>query len=178
VLRNVASGIGLSAQQVSNDWSDVNYSSARGALLEAWKTLGRRRHDFAEGFAAPIRIGWLEEAHAVDDLPLPNGAPKFVECRGAYARATWVGPGVGWVDPVAESQGAIMRMDGALSTLQDECSQQGLDFEEVLEQRRYELQLFDEYKIPRPEWAGELVGLQSEDAKGGAQKAAKKPEAV
>jgi hypothetical protein len=28
--------------QFSNDWSDTNYSSARGALLEAWKTMSRR----------------------------------------------------------------------------------------------------------------------------------------
>ena len=77
VLRNVASGAGLASFQVSNNWSDVNYSSARGALLEAWKTLDRRRHDFASGFAGPIRSAWLEEAMLEDDLPLPAGAPDY-----------------------------------------------------------------------------------------------------
>jgi lambda family phage portal protein len=156
VLRNVAAGTGLSAQQVSNNWSDVNYSSARGALLEAWKTLYRRRHDFAEGFAAPARAAWLEESHEVDDLPLPNNAPDFALCRGAYARCRWMGPGKGWISPTEEAGAAIMRMDGALSTLEDECAEQGLEFEEVLEQRRYELGLFDKYGIPRPEWAGQF----------------------
>jgi capsid protein len=49
VLRNFSSGTGLSPQQVTQDWSDVNYSSARSSLLEAWKTLTRRRDDFATG---------------------------------------------------------------------------------------------------------------------------------
>ena len=159
VLRNVASGLGLSAQQVSNDWSDVNYSSARGALLEAWKTLDRRRQEFADSFASPLRAAWLEEAMVVDDLPMPSGyVPEFRECRGAYARCTWMGPGRGWVDPVAEKQGAVLGMDAALSTLQDECAAQGLDFEEVLEQRKYEIGLFEEYGIPMPAWVGVPIG--------------------
>jgi lambda family phage portal protein len=161
VLRNVATGVGLSAQQVTNDWSDVNYSSARGALLEAWKTLHRRRHDFGQHFAAPIRASWLEEAHEVDDLPLPSGAPDFAEYRGAYARCRWMGPGRGWIDPVHEKQGSVIGMDAALSTLEDECAEQGLDYEEVLEQRRYELQLFDEYGIPRPQWAGQFTATKT-----------------
>jgi len=154
VLRNVASGLGLSAQQLSNDWSDVNYSSARGALLEAWKTIDRRRDDFTSDYVSPIRSAWMEESHAVDDLPLPNGAPEYVECREAYSQARWLGPARGWIDPTSEAQAAILRMDGALSTLEDECAAQGLDYEEVLEQRRYEIGLFKEYGIPLPEWSG------------------------
>jgi lambda family phage portal protein len=154
VLRNVAAGVGLSAQQISNDWSDVNYSSARGALLEAWKTIDRRRDDFTLHFASPIRGCVLEEVHAMEDVPLPNGAPDFAECRTAYCRAKWLGPARGWIDPTSEAQAAILRMDGALSTLEDECAQQGLDFEDVLEQRRYEIGLFTEYGIPLPEWSG------------------------
>lgn len=168
MLRNVAAATGLSAQQVSNDWSDVNYSSARGALLEAWKTLHRRRHDFAEGFCAPIRACWLEESFEIDDLPLPTNAPDFATCRGAYSRARWMGPGKGWIDPVHEAGAAIMRMDGALSTLEDECAEQGLEFEEVLEQRAYEIKRFKDLGIPLPEWAGMFTATQ----------AAKKQEAV
>jgi capsid protein len=61
-----------------------------------------------------------------------------------------------------------MGMDAALSTLEDECAEQGLDYEEVLEQRAYELKRFDELKIPRPAWAGQFTATE----------AAKKPEAT
>jgi lambda family phage portal protein len=152
-LRNFSAQTGLSAQQVSNNWSDVNYSSARGALLEAWKTMQRRQHDFAQNFAQPITTSWLEESFDVDDYPLPAKAPPFLQCRAAYARAEWMGPGRGWIDPVDEKKGAILGMDGALSTLQRECAEQGLDYEEVLEQRKREIELFKKLGLDVPSWA-------------------------
>lgn len=169
MLRNVAAGTGLSAQQVSNNWSDVNYSSARGAALEAWKTLSRRRDHFGVKFASQIRSGWLEESMSVDDLPLPDGAPDFYEYRNAYGRARWMGPARGFVDPVVERQGAVMGMDASLSTLEEEAADQGSDYEELLEQRAYELNRFKELGIPWPEWAGQQIT---------ATQAVKKPEAV
>jgi lambda family phage portal protein len=157
MLRNVATGLGLSAQQVSNNWSDVNYSSARAALLEAWKTLHRRRHDFSQGFAGPIRSAWLEEAHAVDDLPLPRNAPDFAECRAAYAKCRWLGPPMGWIDPVDEKTSQVIGMDAGFQTLEDVCAEQGLDYEEVLQQRAHEIKMFDDLGIPKPEWAGQMA---------------------
>ena len=154
VLRNAAAGMGISAQQLSNDWSDVNYSSARAALLEAWKTLTRRRDDFAAGFASPIYGCFLEEAMDVENIPLPAGAPDFMEHRAAYAACKWVGPGRGWVDPVAEKKGAVLGMDAGLSTLEMECVEQGLDWEDVLDQRQKEIERFKELGIPVPTWAG------------------------
>ncbi len=153
VLRNAASAAGISAQQASNDWSDVNYSSARGALLEFWKTLTRRRQDFATGFAQPVYAAWLEESMEVDDLPLPAGAPPFEECRTAYARASWMGPGIGWMDPVDEPTGSVIRLDAALTTHSRELADQGLDLDEVLEERSLELQKFKDHDIPPPSWA-------------------------
>ncbi len=170
VLRNAAAGIGVSAQQLSNDWSDVNYSSARAALLEAWKTLTRRRNDFAAGFASPIYGSILEEVMEVESLPMPSGvAPEFIECRGAYSRCRWMGPGRGWVDPVAEKQGAVLGMDAALSTLEEECAEQGLDWEDVLVQRKIEVERFKEYGLAVPSWAAMNIK---------AWQAAQKPEAV
>lgn len=167
VLRNAASAAGVSAQQASNDWSDVNYSSARGALLEFWKTTTRRRTDFSVGMAQPLYTTWLEEAHDLDAPPLPPGAPSFEECRDAYSRAIWLGPGIGWMDPVDEPAGAILRLDGALTTHSRELAEQGLDLEEVLEERAAELKTFEEHGVAAPSWAEHGVP---------AREAAKKPE--
>lgn len=154
-LNNIASGAGLAPMQLSNDWSDVNYSSARGALLEAWKTMKRRREEFSIGFASPVRLAWLEESMEADNLPLPAGAPGFLEARHAYARCRWLGPGRGWIDPVAERQGAILGMDSALSTLEDECAEnEGRDWEENVAQRAIEMQAFKDRGLPLPEWSG------------------------
>jgi lambda family phage portal protein len=159
VLRNVAAGVGLSAQQISNNWSDVNYSSARGALLEAWKTLHVRRTNFASGFAMPISAAFLEESMDVDDYPLPKGAPAFMECRTAYARCKWMGPGRGWIDPVSEKQGSVLGMTAGLSTLEDECAENsGLDWEENLDQRKREVEAFKERGLELPTWA-QVAGM-------------------
>jgi lambda family phage portal protein len=154
MLRNVAAGTGLSAQQISQNWSDVNYSSARAALLEAWKTLSRRRTDFAHGFAQPIYGAFVEEAMEVDAIPMPKGAPAFAEFRAAYSRARWMGPGRGWVDPVKEKQGAILGMDAGLSTLEEECAENvGADWRENVGQRAIEVKKFRDLGLPLPQWA-------------------------
>jgi lambda family phage portal protein len=155
VLRNASAATGLSAQQISNNWSDVNYSSARGALLEAWKTLNRRRIEFGHGFGQPIWAAHMEEQFEVDNLPLPNGAPDFMECRTAYSAAKWMGPGRGWIDIVKERQGAVLGMDSGLSTLEQECAENGgEDWEENLDQRARELEAYRERGLTPPTWAG------------------------
>jgi capsid protein len=166
--------VGGGAAQVSGDYSDVNFSSLRAEINEIWKTMGRRRHNFGAGFASPIRLGWLEEAHEVDDFPMPKSGevPEFLECRAAFGRARWLGPGRGWVDPVAEKQGAVMGMDAGLSTLEYEASEHaGEDYEDILDQRAIEEAAFLSRGLQRPTW------LAMQTAQPGAQQQISKPEA-
>ena len=156
-LRNIAAGIGLSYEQLSQDWSKTNYSSARAALLEVWRGFNRSRARFAEQFATPIFALWLEEAINRGDIELPKGAPDLYAAKAAYCRVKWIGPARGWVDPTKEATAAQLRMDIGLSTLEDECAEQGKDWEEVLHQRKRELDLIDELGLPRPAWADQLV---------------------
>lgn len=162
VLRNVASAAGLSAQQVSNDWSDVNYSSARAAMLEFWKTLTRRREDFATGFCQPVYSCVVEEMFEIEPLPLPAGAPDFDEFPDAYSRAKWLGPGRGWVDPVAEVQGAILGMDAALMDYDELCAEQGVDGDDMILARKHAIERFREARLEPPSWAGLGLGRPTE----------------
>lgn len=164
-LRNMASATGLSAQQMSNNWSDVNYSSARGALLEAWKTLMPRRTNFASKFAGPIRSCWLEESMDVDEYPMPRNAPSFIECRTAFSRCMWMGPGKGVIDVTKEREGSLMAMSMGLSTLEIEAADQGLDWEEMLDQRQREVEAFKKRGLQLPEWSG--IQNTGREGKGG-----------
>ena len=78
----------------------------------------------------PVYELWLEEAINKGVID----APDFYEKRHAWTKVKWIGPGRGWVDPVKEAKAAQLRMQIGLSTLEDECAAQGLDWEEVLEQ--------------------------------------------
>lgn len=179
VLRNVAAGCGTSAQQISQNWSEVNYSSYRAAMLEAWKTFHRRRVHFSVGFAQPVFTAWLEEAFDSDNLPLPAGAPDFIDFRSLYAHTKWLGPGKGYVDELAEKQGAILGMDASLSTLEEEVATlTGQDWRVILDQREIELKEFEKRGIPPPQWTGVMDGDTPSKREQTAKQTIKPPEAA
>lgn len=147
VLRNIATAIGVSYEQLSMDWSQVNYSSARAALIEIWRGFTARKDFFAAQFAQPIFAAWLEEAIDKGDIKLPKGCPDFYQAKSAWCQAKWIGPGRGWVDPQKEANAAGIRLDNQLSTHEDECAEQGKDSYEVLLQLAREQKLRDELGI-------------------------------
>ncbi|EWY36765.1 hypothetical protein N825_25360 [Skermanella stibiiresistens SB22] len=152
-LQHLAAGTGQTYMQVSQDWSQANYSSARAALLDVWKGLVVNRASFITGFVQPVYLAWLEEAIDAGAVTLPPNAPSLYDMPAAWVRARWIGPGRGYIDPVKETLAAQMRMEAGLSTLEAEAAEQGLDWQEVLEQRRRELDETDRLNLPRPAWA-------------------------
>lgn len=152
-LRLVASSLGLSYEQLSQDWSGVNYSSARAALLEVWRSFTARRDEFVAGFILPFFGAWLEEALDLGDIEPPAGCAAFWEAPAAWLNSTWLGPPKGYVDPEKEAKAAVLRLQAGLSTLESECADQGRDYEEVLHQRKREADLMAELGLPNPSWA-------------------------
>lgn len=129
-LRHIAAGLNMPYELLLKDFSRTNYSSARAALLEAWRYFYGRRRWLTDYWLKPVYELWLEEAINAGEIE----APGFYENRYAYCRARFIFGGRGWVDPVKEAQAATMRMDASLTTLEQECAEQGLDYEEVLDQ--------------------------------------------
>jgi lambda family phage portal protein len=154
MLRGFAAVLGMSGEQVHNDYSEASWSSARAGIVEAEKTFVRRTDEFDQNTASPMFATWLEEPFNRGQLPLPKNAPSFSEMRTAYARAQWLGAARGWVDPVGERQGVVLGLDAGLSTMEIECARQGLDWEENLEQRAIEFHRMESLGLPRPEWFG------------------------
>jgi lambda family phage portal protein len=137
-LRSVAAARGLSYEQVSMDWSRTNYSSARAALNEVWRHTMSLFATFCEQQVMPIYFGVIDEAFDQGYIVPPPGAPRFEDEPGAYLGAHWIGPGRGYVDPVKEAEAASTRMGSRTSTLERECAEQGLDWEDVLDQSALE----------------------------------------
>lgn len=134
VIRRIAAGLNLPYELLLKDFSKTNYSSARAALLEAWRFFYGRRRWLSDQWLGPIYELFFEEALAVNRVI----APGFYANKYAYLKCRWVFAGRGWVDPVKEANAAKIRMDNGLSTLEMECAEQGLDWEEALEQRARE----------------------------------------
>lgn len=137
-LRNISAGIGVSYEQLSQDWSKTNYSSARASLLEAWKIMVFDREGFAQNFIRHMYVLWLEEAIDKQTVLLPPGAPGFYAAKAAYSNCRVLGPPRGWIDPLKEAQAAAARQAAGITTLEQECAEQGLDYEEVMDQQALE----------------------------------------
>lgn len=137
VLRHIAAGMNMPYELLLKDFSKSNYSSARAALLEAWRYFHGRRRWLVDYWLRPIYELWLEEAVNAGVVD----APDFYENRYAYTRCRFIFGGRGYVDPVKEAQASAMRMANGLSTMEQECAEQGLDYEEVLDQQQIEQQM-------------------------------------
>jgi lambda family phage portal protein len=168
-IRHIASATGQAAEEISGNFKGLNYSSFRGALLQSWKTLLRRRRDFQAGFAGPVYAAFLEEVlsrFGKDLMPSGFVHDDFVENRAALTHAAWIGPARGWVDPVKEAQAAVLRMDGRLSTAEQECGENGLWWEDVLDAQAAYYRATKERGLPLPDsLGGSEVPAQTDDRK-------------
>ena len=128
-LRSIASSLGIAYEQIAMDWSKVNYSSARAALIEVWRGIMKSRSMVAMMVAWPWLLAVTEDAIDQGLVTLPANGPGLFEAPAAYLRGRWLGPARGWVDPVKEPTGALMRIESGLSNWEDESAEQGIDFD-------------------------------------------------
>jgi lambda family phage portal protein len=147
-LRELASALNISFEQLSLNFSLSSYSSTRSALLEAWRQITFERTMFTRHFATLIYDAVIEEAFALGILREPAGAPAFYEARQAYTRCTWTGPGMGWVDPLKEIEATKGRMGARVSTLQRESSSQGGNWQEDILQASVEKKFAELHGVP------------------------------
>ena len=129
-MRNIAAGLNIPYELLLKDFSRTNYSSARASLLEAWRYFNGRRRWLTDYWLRPIYELWLEEAINTGKIE----APAFYENRHAFTRCRFIFGGRGWVDPVKDATASKIRRESQVSTLEQECAEQGLDYEEVLDQ--------------------------------------------
>jgi capsid protein len=108
-MRDFASAMNTTAESLSLDYSQVNYSSARAALVDIWRGIIAERSLFCSSVASLILDAVLEECVVKGWLPLPAGAPSFNQEREAYTRCQWTGPAMGWVDPLKEATASVLR---------------------------------------------------------------------
>lgn len=136
ILRSISASLGTSYESVTKDFTKANYSAARAAMNEAWKTYKFYRRWFAAHYCQPILEMVMEEAilRGLVNIPLA----KFYAQPALWCNATWVGPARGFVDPVKEIQAIIMSLQNGLMTFEDAWGERGEDFDEGLETMREE----------------------------------------
>ncbi|MEL4071761.1 phage portal protein [Ochrobactrum sp. GPK 3] len=137
LLRYLAAMLGVSYEQLSKDYSRTNYSSARAAMNETYKTMQASKRATADRFATAIFHLWLEEAFAKGEITsLPRNAPNYWDGlnREAYGQCTWIGASRGQIDELKETQAAVLRLKYGLSTREDELGRLGKDWRQTFAQ--------------------------------------------
>jgi lambda family phage portal protein len=151
LLRYIAASIGVSYEQLSRDYTNTNYSSARAAMTETWKFMQARKKAVADRFASLIWRLWLEEAINNNHLStLPKSKAGLFYTAGvlnlnfdAVSRVDWIGASRGQIDELKETQAAIARIEAGLSTAEDELARLGKDWRKVFRQLKREQALRD-----------------------------------
>lgn len=147
LLRYIAASIGCSYEQLSRDYTNTNYSSARAAMSETWKFMRAEKKNIADRLATIIYRLWLEEminANQFETLKRPGLRSGWLYegmNMDAISSCEWIGSSHGQIDELKETQAAALRIDAGLSTYSDELARLGKDWRKVFRQRAREQQV-------------------------------------
>lgn len=162
LLRHISAGLGISYEEFANDFSRTNYSSGKASMLKTQKHMLAKKKFIADRFADEVFTLWAEEELNAGNLPMPRNYdfrifyiidPKTKELRTnpvvkeALFACDWVGAGQGQIDEMKETQAAILRINGGLSTHEIEIARQGGDYRKVFRQIAREQKLAKELGV-------------------------------
>ncbi|KAF1706511.1 phage portal protein, partial [Pseudoxanthomonas kalamensis DSM 18571] len=117
LLRYIAAGLGVSYEQLSRNYAQMSYSTARASANESWAYFMGRRKFVASRQASQMFLCWLEEAIVRRVVTLPSKARfSFQEARSAWGNCDWIGSGRMAIDGLKEVQEAVMLIEAGLST--------------------------------------------------------------
>lgn len=148
ILRSIAASLGVSYEQLSRDYTNTNYSSARAAMNETWKFMQSKKKFVADKFASTVYRLWLEEAiNAGEITTFPREMAPMLYSNGvlnlnfeAISKCDWIGASRGQIDELKETQAAVLRINNGLSTAEDELARLGKDWRKVYRQLKREQQ--------------------------------------
>ena len=126
--RGLTAGLNVSYHAVTNDISDVNYTSLReGKLLDmdAWRTL---QWFVIDEMMEPNREAWLTMAMTTQAVALP------ITKLGKFMPAKWYPRGWDWVDPVKDAEAIRLKLEMKLTTRTREAAKAGDDIDEILDE--------------------------------------------
>ena len=134
----IASSMGIPKEVLIKKY-ESNYTAARAALLDFWRTVRVYRTRFNTAFNQPVYEQWLSEAVAIGRID----APGFFDdpaVRQAWCGCLWMGASMGHVDPLKEVNAAATRIQNNITTQEQEASEyNGNDWAANVRQRRREI---------------------------------------
>ena len=139
---DVATALGVSYSALTGDLSGANFSSMRAGMLPERDHWRSEQQFLIEQVLEPIFAEWLPAAALSRQLELPS----FDLAK--WSTIKWQPRGFDWVDPMKDTQSGLMEVGAGISTLTQLAAEQGRDLEDVLRERKAELELADALGVP------------------------------
>lgn len=135
IQQAIAAGTGITYEAMTGDLSNVNFSSGRMGWIEMQREIEDWQwNTFIPQFCDKVWT-WFNEA-AIIAGSLRNEVP-----------VTWTTPRRMMLDPVKETNAKITQIRAGLTTLTEALAEDGMDFDEVMEQLAAEQKRLDELKL-------------------------------
>jgi len=160
ILRGTASGTGGPYHSISNDLSDVNFSSIRSGVLEARDDWRGEQEWMISAFCEKVFRAWLSWSLTMGTTDL------LVANEEAYAEGcSFRGRGWQWVDPLKDAQANKLRREMFSKSLTQIAAEEGRTIEDVLEEIIAEQELIKSNNIEPLGDGNERPGDALEDDK-------------
>lgn len=137
MVKEIGANIGIPFEVLMQHFQS-SYSAARAAILEAWKKFMDFRHFTIEYLNDPVYEAFLDDLVSAGIVQAPGYFEDF-EIRQAWLGCRWTGRGQGQINPAVETDAALKRIGGLLSSYEEEvAAYSGERWEAVAEQRQRE----------------------------------------
>ena len=156
ILRSISAGLNISYFKLSNDLSEVNYSTAREAKLDdvdAWRD---QQYDLIELVIDPVFDAWLTIA-----LLRPEFARYRTEDFPRLSIRKWQPRGWRWIDPEKEMKAVELELQYNLTSPSIVAEERGYDYEEILRTIERDRRLRERY-LTEPEPAPVQAAIKSQ----------------
>jgi lambda family phage portal protein len=127
-MRLIATGAGVTSEQASGDYSQVNYSSARAAMLEFRKFCeGVQHHVVVFQLLRPVWQRFVRFQVLTGGL----SAAAYSADRAASEQVDWLPPAWPQVDPAKEIEAQVAAVRAGFKSRSEVIAERGLDAEDV-----------------------------------------------
>jgi capsid protein len=151
-LERIRTGIGMSTEAFSNDYTAASFSSVRQAILEERRGYRMQQQLLVRLLCKPTWELWNEWR-----VLFFGGVPAGVPVRFQL-------PGWQWVDPKKDAEAAVLRIRSGTASRAMLCEEQGLDFDDVAEALAEERKILIEHGLnPDPDAPAKDTGGDDAD---------------
>ena len=125
IIREVGAGAGIPSFMLDHNMSEINFSSARVALISFRRRIEQWQSQVLEHqFLRPVYRRWLS-------VEILSGRIADVALNEATLKHKWISPKGVWVDPLKDAQAESLAISAGLTSRRECVAARGIDIEQL-----------------------------------------------